>query len=110
MKEDFILDKEINKDNKDINQEKGINLFLKKVSIKANFLKIKNMDLEYSLLLKAMFTKGNGIKDVNKATVNYLMHNQVKFIKGNLNMGNLMDMELLKILKLKFIKEHFYEI
>jgi len=47
MKEDFILDKEINKDNKDINQEKDINLFLKKASIKVNFLKIKNMDQEY---------------------------------------------------------------
>jgi len=47
MKEDFTLDKEINKDNKDINQEKDINLFLKKASIKVNFLKIKNMDQEY---------------------------------------------------------------
>jgi len=37
--------------------------------------------------------KGNGIKDVNKATVNSLMHNLVKFIKVNLSMVNLMDME-----------------
>lgn len=47
MKVDFILDKDKNKDNKDINQVKDCNLFLKKVFIKASFIKIKNMDLVF---------------------------------------------------------------
>jgi hypothetical protein len=47
MKVDFILDKDKNKDNKDINQVKDCNLFLKKVFIKVNFIKIKNMDQEF---------------------------------------------------------------